>query len=108
MIGVEILTSAQVVAETAFNWNAFWITFGIICGIFTILGIVLVITNDQDWTTILLSLLLGAALGTAIGGSQYEVTISDEVSATKFLEHYEVVDQNGRIFTVREKKDESN
>ena len=31
--GIEILSSAQVVAETTFNCTAFWIIFGIFFGI---------------------------------------------------------------------------
>ena len=35
--------------------------------------------------------------------TKYKVTISDEVSMTEFYEKYEVIEQNGQIFTVREK-----
>lgn len=34
--------------------------------------------------------------------TQYKVTISDEVSMNEFLERYEIVDQDGKIFIVRE------
>ena len=37
------------------------------------------------------------------GRYEYQVTISDDVSFTEFYEHYEVVDQNGKIWTIRDK-----
>jgi pyruvate/oxaloacetate carboxyltransferase len=36
--------------------------------------------------------------------TKYEVTISDEVLLTEFYEKYEVISQNDKIFTVREKE----
>ena len=35
--------------------------------------------------------------------TEYKVTISDEVSMTEFYEKYEVVEQSGKIFTVKER-----
>lgn len=34
--------------------------------------------------------------------THYKVLISDEVSMNEFLEQYEIIDQEGKIFTVRE------
>lgn len=51
--------------------------------------------------------LIGVSMTTdEIISTTYQVTISDEVSMTEFLEHYEVIDQDGKIFTVREKTNE--
>lgn len=121
MIGVEILTSAQVATEFAFNWTVFWIVWGIICAICTIMGIYYVITGQCEWPAIPVLFIVGAIIGTAggyglgyVGGipvtyeNLYKVTISEEVSMTEFLEHYEVIEQDGKIFTVREKTNESN
>ena len=36
--------------------------------------------------------------------TKYEVTISDEVLMTEFYEKYEVISQNDKTFTVREKE----
>jgi hypothetical protein len=50
---------------------------------------------------------IGAAIKTdEIVDTKYQVTISDEVSMTEFYEHYEVIEQDGKIFTVREKTNE--
>ena len=119
MQGVEILTSAQVATEFAFNWTVFWWVAGVVLGIFLIAGIWTVITNQCEWTVIpalfVAGIIVGVFGGFGFGGStatpinhetQYKVTISDEVSMTEFLEHYEVIEQDGKIFTVREKTNE--
>jgi hypothetical protein len=35
--------------------------------------------------------------------TQYKVTISDEVFMNDFLDRYEIIDQEGKIYTVRER-----
>lgn len=34
---------------------------------------------------------------------EYEVTINDNVSFTEFMDRYEILDENGKIYTVKEK-----
>lgn len=120
MNGVEILTSAQVVAEWSTNWIVFWIVFGIVFCICLIRGIWDVIVDEcWGWVVIPLSALVGILFGSMTGmgagtffeipvdyETQYQVTISDEVPMTEFIEHYEVIDQDGKIFTVREKNND--
>lgn len=118
MKGVEILTSAQVATESAWNPTAFWITAIIIFVIFVIAGI-FTSCNEMGWTPLVVFALVGFILGGALGSvtglafchpvnyeTQYKVTISDEVLMIDFYEHYEVIDQDGKIFTVREKTNE--
>jgi membrane protein DedA with SNARE-associated domain len=119
MTGVEILTSAQIVVESAFDWNLFWTIF-ILIKVGTVVALLLASSDVVfDWETALGFVVLGAVLGSLIGfiagaacstptayETQYKVTISDEVSMTEFYEHYEVIDQDGKIFTVREKTNE--
>lgn len=59
----------------------------------------------------IVGIILGGMSGTAAGEIyeiptnyeiHYKVTISDEVLMTEFYEHYEVIEQEGKIFTVRE------
>lgn len=120
MQGVEILTSAQVVAEMAWNPTVFWITAIIVFFIFFITGI-FVSRNTMNFTPFVVCIIVGAIMSCGLGASmgaafytpttyetQYKVTISDEVSMTEFYEHYEVIEQNGKIFTVREKTNEYN
>lgn len=35
---------------------------------------------------------------------EYKVTIDDSVSMTEFMDKYEILDQEGKIYTVKEKK----
>ena len=119
MQGVEILTSAQVAIEWAFNWPVFWITFGVVFGICLIVGIWTTTTGEYEWTIIpgllFAGIILGGFGGCGLGAAaqtpiayetQYKVTISEEVSLAEFYEHYEVVEQDGKIFTVREKNND--
>lgn len=120
MQGVEILTSAQVATEYVCNWTGFCLAFLVICGIGLMVGVKVSIDED-DWRCMILfggificfGLLMGMIVGAAFQHpvkytTQYKVTISEEVSMTEFYERYEVIDQDGKIFTVREKTDESN
>ena len=115
MPGVEILSSAEVVTQSAFNWLLFWVVEAV-C-IIPSLIIAIWCYHDTDKVGVLLSFpLIGILLGTFIGGAagskcsnptayetEYKVTISDEVSLNEFYERYEVIDQEGKIFTVRER-----
>ena len=116
MTGVEILTSSEVATQFAFNWTVFWIVGGITLGIVTIIGIHSYVSGECDFGIIpylfFIGLVAGVMLGSLIGKvlskateytTEYKVTISDEVLITEFYEHYEVIDQDGKIFTVREK-----
>ena len=119
MNGVEILSQAEVVSSTGFNWITFWICVGtaFLLGVIGFL-IYSYMYGSLDFEDIALSLmvgllcsglgvLLGLGLGLATGKptdyeTQYKVTISDEVSMNEFLEKYEIIDQEGKIYTVIE------
>lgn len=116
MAGVEILTSAQVVVEVAFNWTVFWIAFSIMFLLCLIAYIGFALSTTSDFVGAIPILIVGLVFGTIFGvgfgemaskpisyETQYKVTISDEVSMTEFYKHYEVIEQDGKIFTVKEK-----
>lgn len=114
MEGVEILNQYEVVAETAFNWFWFWVTLGTVPIICIIVGIA---EKDGLLLTILTisGVIFGLILGVAFGGisatpskyeTHYEVIITDEVKMTEFNERYEILDQEGKIYTIREKIEE--
>ena len=118
MTGVEILSSAEVMSEFAFNWLWFWIGFGIIFIMSMFLGISHVITGECEWWLILVCLVLGIMGGAMLGGvlgdvaktptayeTHYKVTIDDSVSMNEFLDKYEIIDQEGKIYTVKERED---
>ena len=117
MNGVEILSSAQVACELAFNWAAFWIAFGITLCIVILSGVVPVVKGECEWWLILICLFIGAIGGSMMGclfgnvcstpiayETHYKVTIDDSVSMNEFLNKYEILDQEGKIYTVKERE----
>lgn len=116
MSGVEILNETQVVVESAFSWTAFWIVSSIVFGIFIIIGIILSITEGPDLGGWVLLIGVGISLGLLFGflwglinetptkyETHYQVTIDDSVSMNDFLDKYEVIEQEGKILTIRER-----
>lgn len=58
---------------------------------------------------IIFGVIIGAVWVSSIDGipivyeTHYKVTISDEVKMNDFLEKYEIIDQEGKIYVVRER-----
>ena len=117
MTGVEILSTAEV--AVAFGWNTWGMLFGFLVAalIFGFVGLLIGVTESKEngWVTflagtILGGLIVGLAFG-SIGGeptayeTQYKVTVSDKVSMNEFLARYEIIDQEGSIYTIRERDD---
>lgn len=115
MDGVEILSSVEVASEYAFNETASWIVFGVVLGLFVIWGICIAI-EECSWEPLpvmgLLGAILAILLGVVVGDTtatpvayetQYKVIIDDSVSMNEFLDKYEIIDQEGKIYTVRER-----
>lgn len=118
MTGVEILNTTEVAIDYGFNMGA---AAGFAIGIPFILIVSMLIANITDglWLDVkgwfiltAVGILGGIGLGCAMGfalpkpiayETHYDVCISEEVSMIEFSEKYEIVDTNGKIFTVREK-----
>lgn len=109
MAGIEILNSFQVPIGYTFNW----IAAGIVFGIFLMVGVMIFRPfKYQDWSILVLCLMLGL-LYSILGGLafqktnefeiHYEVLLSDEIPLTEFLEDYEIIGQEGKIYTIRER-----
>lgn len=117
MTGIEILAIQEVATKFAFNWSAFWITFGIIFGISLFVGIIISLDSD-DWSNSLCGIIVGIIIGLFFGAmvgdvmlhtptayeTQHKVTVSDEVPMNEFLEKYEIIDQEGKIYTITERQ----
>ena len=115
MTGVEILATQEVATAFAFNWPICICLTILITIVFTFIGFLADIDNCcLGWV---IGLCAGLIIGSVIGmnfaerggtpteyETQYKVTISDEVQMNDFLERYEIVSQEGKIYTVREKK----
>ena len=126
MTGVEILAVEEVACAFAFNWSVFWIVFGItfVIGGAIALGCLLkdfygnnkeliVIIITAVFLTIFLSTLMGGLFADGIlpkateYETQYKVTIDDSVSVNEFNEKYEIIDQEGKIYIVRERENKN-
>ena len=114
MPGVDILLTEQIVSEYAYSWSSFWIAFSVVLGVFIIICVIIAINYD-DWTAILCFMLPGLLISILYGfmfgdinkvpieyKTQYKILISDEVLINDFLSKYEIVDQEGKIYTVIE------
>lgn len=119
MTGVEILNVTEhAIMERAWSWS---MCFGLFIGLFglcVIIGFVLGLREDDICVGIqvglitgLICALLGSPLLTAsfsrkeVGKEyHYKVTIDDSVSMNEFLDKYEILDQEGKIYTVKERE----
>lgn len=115
MTGVEILAMEDIVIDTAFNWIGFLISFGIILCVFIVTGIVISVSSG-DWINVAIGIVVGIGFGGVFGTglgfafgipaeyeTQYKVIITDEVSMDDFFSKYELIEQDGRIYTVTER-----
>lgn len=115
MNGVEILNQTNVCCEKG-SFGIFWLALGL--GLFA--GLVLAILEWRDGfiASGILDIVIGLVCGIFFGiigyvGTidttdelshvEYKVIVSDEVSFTDFMEKYEIVDQEGQIYTVKER-----
>lgn len=113
MNGVEILSSSKIVTEVAFSWLGFLITLCIVFVLFLGIGFFMAPQDNNNIVTgaifgvrfgIIAGFMMGFIYGTPIEYEmQYKVTISDEVQMNSFFERYEILNQEGKIYTVREK-----
>lgn len=114
MTGVEILATEEVATAFGFNFTIFTVVLTIIT-VLMVLVIGFSTYADFGWLSFFYGLIIGIVLGAIFGSiaandqepleykTQYKVTISDEVSMNDFLSKYEIIDQEGKIYTVREK-----
>ena len=126
MTGIEILAAEEVACAFVFNWPIFWIVFGITV---IIGGIVMFVSLMKDFcgsrgeligiiaVTMFLSIIPGVLMGGLFADgilpkateyeTQYKVTIDDSVSVNEFNEKYEIIDQEGKIYIVRERENKN-
>ena len=117
MPGVEILASSEVLVSGGFDVKSLLIIFSIWVVIGFISGIAIAWTTLEElW--MIYGMLIGATVGIFLGAltsgirstpeeyeTHYKVLVSDEVSMNEFLEEYEIIYQEGKIYTVKEKAD---
>lgn len=109
MEGIEILSIGEIGISPVFNWTA-----AIICGIlFGLIPSFLAGISENSVGLffvmfILCTLFFGALCGVGIEKyadtvPTYKVTISDTVSLNEFYDRYEILEQDGKIFTIMER-----
>ena len=117
MNGVEILSTQEVVTESTSNWwlaGIIWLACIVVGGI---IGFFCFDYYERCQGSVFGCCAIGALLGIFVFvvvcavtakpvacETQYKVTISDEVSMNEFLDKYEIIDQEGKIYTVRERE----
>lgn len=119
MNGVDILAVEQVAVAWEYNWGAFWGVSLAVFGLFLIGGVVIAV-DEADACRAVVFAIVGVLFGALIGGgagtgaqiiaeyaNEYQVLISEDVSLVEFNERYEIVDKQGKIYTVRERNGES-
>ena len=112
MTGVEILATGE--GATSLEPNSF--AFILVFAFCIFLGIALGSKDKEYSLGALMGGMFGVAAGLLVGRlvgiteiehyPTYKVTISDEVSMNEFMDKYEILEQDGKIYTVKEKKEE--
>lgn len=109
MTGVEILATGEGATSFEPNLVAFLsvLAFCILC------GIVIGSRHNEYGLGALMGLLIGMIVGflsgVVIGAVEieyyptYKVIIADEVSMNEFMDKYEILTQDGKIYTVKER-----
>lgn len=110
MTGVEILNSEQIYNTILPLWC---LPVGFISIFVCLLGILACFGTDRIAMGIVCFVLMACSMVAAIlGGTdnkhsvnhiEYKVTIDESVSMTEFMDKYEIIDQEGKIYTVKEK-----
>ena len=116
MTGVEILAAEEVVTAYGWSWSAYLIALAIAVVFCGFVGFTSGVPYDM-WKCAFIGIGVGLVVGALIGvipakitlpseyETHYKLTISDEVSMNDFLSKYEIIDQEGRIYEVREIND---
>jgi hypothetical protein len=111
MNGVEILSSETIYNTILPEWCGFiaimgMVAFCICVGVFsstrkiglTVSSCVLVVVS------VIVMILSLSSNRIDINHIEYKVTIDDSVSMNEFLDKYEILDQEGKIYTVKERE----
>ena len=81
---VSLLVSILLVADYYHIVGIIAVVFAVVCFVFATLGVV----SNQN----------------SINHIEYKVTIDDSVSMNEFMEKYEILDQEGKIYIVKERE----
>ena len=111
MEGVEILSTSEVVVGYVFNVKVYLIALVIITGLMTLISC---FNGGFYFEEVVIGLITGIIFGAILGifpamnstpskyETRYKVIVSDEVPMNEFLNKYEIISQEGKIYTVRD------
>ena len=109
MEGVEILAEKAVYVYKL-NWALGLFVFIVI----TAIGLIISIRESNE-IVFMISFIIGAICGllvlifsatqTKIDYIEYKVTVSESVSFSEFTEKYSIINQEGKIYTIKERED---
>jgi len=109
MEGIEILSIGEIGVNPVFNWTAA-IIGGVLIGL--IAAFFIGLSEDSLGLFIIMFILWTPFFGAICGFSiekyadtapTYKVVIGDTVSLNEFYDRYEVLEQDGKIFTIMER-----
>lgn len=111
MNGVEILSSETIYNTILPEWC---VPLGFLLGGVCLVIMLELFTSDHNWAGLLflISMIVCIVIGAlglidnknSINHIEYKVTIDDSVSMNEFLDKYEILDQEGKIYTVKERE----
>ena len=116
MTGVEILAIEEVITKYEMSLATKIVLIVIMC-IAISGGIYTSVSSTGNFSDFIFCLVIGLIACLFIGGlvhdetkkpleyeTQYKVTISDDVKLNEFYNKYEIIEQEGKIFNVRDRK----
>lgn len=114
MTGVEILATGEGATGFEPNFPAFLSVLA-----FCVIGGLTIGSREKEYglgalVGLLIGMVAGLLSGVVIGVVEieyyptYKVTISDEVSMNEFMSKYEILNQDGKIYTVKERVSDAN
>ena len=110
MTGVEILTSEMIYNTILPVWCLVLGLLGVFVGLYCAIALFIDCYEVAPWVFVMVSIAFAVvAILSVISNKndinhiEYKVTIDDSVSMNEFLDKYEILDQEGKIYTVKEK-----
>ena len=106
--GIEVLNESYVNKDFPL-WILIFVIILLVIGVFCIFGIEMKtkLIGILSLTICLICLFCGIIIANKPSNiKQYQVTISDDVSIVEFNERYDVIDVEGKIWTIVEKEGE--
>lgn len=112
MKGVEILDTSSTINTVGVLWFLFCVLISAVCVVFAILTIIYIFEQELI-KSVILSILTIVSFTLIIYSKykmdkndipKYQVTISDEVKMVDFMDKYDIIETNGKIYTVTEKE----